>query len=110
MSDLSQKHCIPCEGGTKPLGHTTSEILLHEINGWRLINDTAIEKNFEFKNFGEALTFVNKVGDIAEKEGHHPDINLHDWKFVTLHLSTHAIDGLSDNDFILASKIDNIRL
>jgi 4a-hydroxytetrahydrobiopterin dehydratase len=121
MPTLSNKHCLPCEGGTKPLDHEESEALLHEINGWKLLNDSpaknlaenlggqAIEKTFEFKNFGDAIVFVNKVGEIAEKEGHHPDINLQNWRYVTLHLSTHAIDGLSDNDFILAAKIDNIR-
>src|ERR1035437_7793741 len=109
MPTLSNRRCVPCEGGTKPLDHEESEALLHEINGWKLLNDSAIEKTFEFKNFGDAIVFVNKVGEIAEKEGHHPDINLQNWRYVTLHLSTHAIDGLSDNDFILAAKIDNIR-
>jgi 4a-hydroxytetrahydrobiopterin dehydratase len=106
-SDLKHKKCVPCEGGVKPL--TPDEygsFLRSELSGWIDVEDKRIEKEYKFKNFKEALTFVNKVGSLAESEGHHPDINLHNWNKVKLTLSTHAIGGLSENDFILASKID----
>lgn len=104
---LSQKHCVACEGGTPPL--TTEEIrnLKHEIPNWNVAADEkSISREFVFKNFKEALAFVNKVGELAESEGHHPSINLFDFSHVLISLSTHAIGGLSENDFILASKID----
>lgn len=107
--DLKSKKCVPCEGGVKPL--TPDEYgayLRNELSGWTDIDEKKIEKEFKFKNFREALSFVNKVGDLAESEGHHPDIALHNWNKVKLTLSTHAIGGLSENDFILASKIDII--
>ncbi|MGI8419985.1 MAG: 4a-hydroxytetrahydrobiopterin dehydratase [Candidatus Levyibacteriota bacterium] len=105
--DLTQKHCKPCEGSVRPL--STDEygaFLRQELVGWTAFVDKMIVKDYKFKNFKEALEFVNKVGKIAESEGHHPDINLHNWNKVTLTLTTHAIGGLSENDFILASKID----
>jgi|SRR6185503_9349272 len=107
-SDIKQKKCVPCEGGVKPL--TPDEygaFLRNELSGWAEREEKYIEKDYKFKDFKEALAFVNKVGAIAEEEGHHPDINLHGWNKVKLTLSTHAIGGLSENDFILASKIDS---
>ena len=84
--------------------------MLEEVDeNWMLIEDKELEKNYVFKDFKDALNFVNEVGKIAEAEGHHPDINLHDYKKVTIRLSTHAISGLSENDFILASKIDGLK-
>lgn len=106
-SDLKNKKCVPCEGGVKPL--TPDEygsFLRIELEGWKDFDGKQIEKVYKFKNFKEALAFVNRVGDIAESEGHHPDINLYGWNKVKLTLSTHAIGGLSENDFILAAKID----
>lgn len=106
-ADIKNKKCVPCEGGVKPL--TPDEygaFLRSELTGWSDREDKYIEKDYKFKDFKEALAFVNKVGEIAEAEGHHPDINLHNWNKVKLTLSTHAIGGLSENDFILASKID----
>lgn len=108
MTDLFSKHCVPCEGGTKPLEPAVSSEHLLEIDQWHLIDDEAIEKTLLFKDFAEALRFVNKVGAIAEAEGHHPDISIFSWNKVKISLSTHAIGGLSDNDFILAAKIDAI--
>jgi 4a-hydroxytetrahydrobiopterin dehydratase len=105
--DLTKKKCVPCEGGTKPLIPDEYDAFLHnELSGWHAIAETKIEKNYKFKNFQEALDFISKVGQIAEEEGHHPDIYLHNWNKVRLTLTTHAIKGLSENDFILASKID----
>jgi len=106
-SPLTQKHCKPCEGGVKPL--TPDEYgayLRSELTGWKVVEEKAIEKDYKFENFQEALDFVSRVGQIAEEEGHHPYIYLHNWNKVRLTLSTHAIGGLSENDFILASKID----
>lgn len=83
---------------------------LKEINQWQLIEDISIEKILLFKDFKEALVFVNKVGEIAEAQNHHPDILIFGWNKVKLSLTTHAIGGLSENDFILASQIDQIRI
>lgn len=83
---------------------------LKEINQWQLIEDISIEKILLFKDFKEALKFVNKVGEIAEAQNHHPDILIFGWNKVKLSLTTHAIGGLSENDFILASQIDQIRI
>jgi 4a-hydroxytetrahydrobiopterin dehydratase len=105
--DLIEQKCIPCEGGTPPLNKTEAEVLLGQVPGWHLSSDgKKISKHYEFKDFAEARTFVNFVADIAENEGHHPDIHLVDYKYVDLSLWTHAIDGLSQNDFIVAAKID----
>jgi len=104
---LRNKKCVPCEGGVKPL--TPGEygaFLERELVGWSVRGEKVLEKEFKFKDFMEALGFVNKVGETAESEGHHPDILLHGWNKVKLMLSTHAIGGLSENDFILASKVD----
>ncbi len=100
--------CKPCEEKTDALSKNESEHLKETLNEWSLIEDTHIEKTLKFKDFKEALAFVNKVGVIAEEEGHHPDIKIHNFNKVTLTLSTHSIGGLSENDFILASKIDNL--
>lgn len=105
--NLTQKHCVPCEGGVKPL--TPDEYgayLRTTLSGWVDAEEKRIVKEYKFKDFTEALAFVNRVGELAESEGHHPDINLHGWNKVTITLTTHAIGGLSENDFILASKID----
>ncbi len=103
---LTEKKCIPCESGTPPLSAEEVNRLGFEIKDWQVADNKLIMKDFKFKNFKEALKFVNEVGEIAEKEGHHPDINLHNWNRVQITLSTHASKGLSENDFILAAKID----
>ncbi|MBX4210435.1 4a-hydroxytetrahydrobiopterin dehydratase [Candidatus Parcubacteria bacterium] len=106
---LEQEHCVPCEKKQKPLGHDRNEILLKEVNhGWAIIDDKKLERHFAFKDFKETLDFVNKVGDIAESEGHHPDMNLYSWNKLTITLFTHNIGGLSENDFILAAKINSL--
>lgn len=105
---LRDKKCIPCEGGTMPLTIQRAQELMPEIQGWTLSPDARkISKDFTFRNFADALAFTIKVGACAEEEGHHPDILLK-WGKVGIELSTHAIHGLSENDFILASKIDEI--
>lgn len=107
-NNLLSKHCVPCEGNQKPLSHVENIEYLSDLNTWNLIDDSAIEKKIIFKDFKEALKFVNLVGDLAESEGHHPDIEIYNWNRVRVNLSTHAIHGLSENDFIMASKIDDL--
>lgn len=111
MADAStflQKKCVPCEGGVDPLKGEKLAALLPAVPSWEVVEEERIEKEFTFKNFKEALIFINKVGELAESEGHHPDINLHNYKRVTISLMTHAINGLSENDFIMAVKIDQV--
>ncbi len=105
--NLTEQKCKACDGGVTAFGKEEAEILIKQIPGWELSEDGKfISKKYSFKNFKEALAFVNMVGGIAESEGHHPDIHLTDYKNVSINLSTHAIKGLSQNDFILAAKID----
>jgi len=106
--DLTKQRCVPCEGGDKPFDKKEIEKYLSIVSGWDVIEDLKISKHFKFKNFKEALSFVNKVGEIAEHENHHPNIYLYGWNKVRITLTTHAIKGLSINDFILASKIDKL--
>ena len=105
ISELSKKHCIPCEGGAEPLSHEESEKMLEKVSEWTLLENKEIEKTYKFKNFGEAINFINSIGRIAEEESHHPNIKLHDYKEVTVQISTHAIGGLSANHFILPPNI-----
>jgi 4a-hydroxytetrahydrobiopterin dehydratase len=110
MSHLSKKKCLPCIKATPAVKGQELKALHEELGeAWLLINDKQLERSFTFKNFKEALAFVNKVAAIAEEEGHHPDIAL-SWGKVTIRLWTHAIGGLSENDFILAAKIDTLYL
>lgn len=104
--DLINKKCVPCEGGTPPFKSEEIEKYLGQVDeAWEAIDEKRLRRRFVFKDFKEAMTFVNRVADIAEEEGHHPDISLV-YNKVTLELTTHAISGLSENDFILAAKID----
>lgn len=107
--DISSKHCVPCEGGTPPFSDEQEKEYLAKISGWSLLRDGEhkIRKQFKFDDFKGSLDFVNKVGKIAEDEGHHPDIYIF-YNKVQIDLFTHAVGGLSENDFILASKIDKI--
>lgn len=109
MNDLVQKKCVPCEGGVAPMEKEEVERYLAVVSGWSLGETPEIVKNYSFKDFAQALHFVNAVGEIAESEGHHPDISLHDWKQVELRLSTHAIKGIHLNDFVLAAKVDEMK-
>jgi len=105
--DLSKAKCKPCEGGVKPMPRAIAKKQLKRVSGWKL-SDKEIFRDFEFRDFREALKFANKVGSVAEKEDHHPNIYLHNYKKVRLTLSTHAIGGLSMNDFILAAKVNKL--
>ena len=108
MSNLINKKCEPCSGNTPKLTLNEVQNKMLEINDWSLNdNHEMIFKKFKFKNFKKALNFINLVGNIAEEEGHHPDISL-GWGYCLIMIHTHAIKGLSINDFILAAKIDDI--
>ena len=107
--DLLQKRCRPCEGGVPPLSLEQATVFMDQTPGWNISSDyNKIERDLKFKNFKEAIEFINKVAEIAEREGHHPDINLYGYKNVRITLTTHAIGGLSENDFIVAAKINQI--
>ena len=109
MNDLLNKKCVPCEGGVNSLDISEIHKYQKKVDGWDIINNEKnvyfLEKKFTFKNFLESQDFVNKVGKISEEEGHHPDI-LFGWGYAKISITTHAIEGLSENDFILAAKID----
>jgi len=111
MSSLKDKKCVPCEGGIIPFDISEIHKYQRKVDGWDILkndkNNFFIEKNFKFKNFKESQDFVNHVGNISEEEGHHPDIYF-GWGYAKINITTHAIEGLSENDFILAAKIDQI--
>jgi 4a-hydroxytetrahydrobiopterin dehydratase len=106
--DLSRKKCKPCEGGVAPLDQKEVEVYLKQIkDDWKVTDKNKISREFLFVNFRHTMDFVNKVADLAEEEGHHPVMHVYFGR-VVIELWTHAIDGLSENDFILASKIDKL--
>jgi len=106
MSVLAQKTCIPCRGGVPPLKGEELDALQEKLgNGWQIINEHHLEKEYIFADFIQALDFTVKVGEVAENQGHHPDIYLA-WGKVKLTIWTHKIDGLTESDFILAAKAD----
>ncbi len=107
MDDLTKKKCVPCEMGEGRLGIEKIKDYLKECSGWLLIGDT-IAKEYIFKGFKEAMRFVLKISELAEKEGHHPDIFI-SYNKVRLTLSTHSAGGLTENDFILAAKVNQIQ-
>ena len=111
MSDLINKKCTPCEGGVIPFDISEIHKYQKKVDGWNITKDSndiyLLEKNFKFTDFKKSQDFVNKVGKISEEEGHHPDINF-GWGYAKIIITTHAIKGLSENDFILAAKIDKI--
>ncbi|MEK6974436.1 MAG: 4a-hydroxytetrahydrobiopterin dehydratase [Nanoarchaeota archaeon] len=106
---LESKKCTPCEGHEKLLVRQEFRLYLDKLKDWTVLDDKLIEREFDFKNFKEAMNFVNKVAEISEKENHHPNILIHMYNKVIITLYTHAINGLSINDFILASKIEKIK-
>lgn len=103
---LSKQKCVPCEGGMSPMSEANAQKHLREVRDWALAGKT-IMKTITFKNFIEAMEFVNRVAKVAEEQGHHPDISI-SYRKVTFTLWTHAIGGLSINDFIIAAKIDEL--
>ena len=107
MTDLASKKCIPCSGDVPALKGDALKPLAAQLEGWSVVEEHHLSKSYTFKNFVDALAHVNKVGAVAEDEGHHPDIYF-TWGKVRIDIMTHAIDGLSESDFILAAKIDRI--
>ena len=105
--ELSNKKCKACEGDMPKLTTKQSNALLKQLKSWKMKNHR-IHRQFKFKNFVDAMKFINKVAIIAEKEGHHPDISIH-YNKVDIEIWTHSINGLSENDFILAAKIDKVK-
>ncbi len=111
MSDLAKKKCIPCEGNIPPFDKSEIHKYLKKVDGWDVKEDDSknfyLIKEFKFENFLKSQNFVNEVGKISEEEGHHPDISF-GWGYAEIKITTHAIKGLSENDFILAAKIDKV--
>jgi 4a-hydroxytetrahydrobiopterin dehydratase len=109
MTDLINKKCVSCEGGAIPFDISEIHKYQKKVDGWDIIKDKNdiffLEKTFNFKNFLESQNFINRVGNISEEENHHPDITF-GWGYAKIRITTHAIEGLSENDFILAAKID----
>ena len=111
MTNLKDKKCAPCEGGVIPFDISEIHQYQKKVDGWDILKDIKgiffLSKKFNFNNFIKSQKFVNKVGEISENEGHHPDI-LFGWGYAEIKITTHAIEGLSENDFILAAKIDQL--
>ena len=111
MDELADKKCVPCEGGTPAFDTLQIHKYLKKVDGWNVKKDKDesffIEKEFKFENFLKSQNFINSVGEIAEKEGHHPDISF-GWGYARIKIFTHAIKGLAESDFVLAAKIDKI--
>lgn len=107
MSELAEKTCVPCKGGVPPMKGLELERILKLVPRWRAVNEHHLVRTFTFPDFKLALDFVNRVGEIAEKQGHHPDILLA-WGKAEITLWTHKIDGLTESDFIMAAKIDQL--
>jgi 4a-hydroxytetrahydrobiopterin dehydratase len=105
MGSLSSQHCVPCHGGVPPLGSDEIASLLRQLTGWEVVAEHHLAKEYKFANFAEALAFINRIGQVAEAEGHHPDIAF-GWGYARLEIYTHAIGGLTESDFILAARID----
>jgi 4a-hydroxytetrahydrobiopterin dehydratase len=110
-TELANKHCAPCEGGVKPILREQALTYLADMSDWKLTPDgKRIRREWRVKDFEVALDFFNRIGRLAEEEGHHPDLHLVGYRNVTVELWTHAIGGLSENDFILAAKINQLNV
>jgi 4a-hydroxytetrahydrobiopterin dehydratase len=108
MSDLANRTCVPCHGGVPRLGGAELERYRQELQSeWSVVDEHHLARAYKFPNFAAALAFVNRVGALAEAEGHHPDISF-GWGYAEIKIYTHAIDGLSESDFILAAKLDQL--
>ncbi len=108
MSELASKQCVPCKGGTPPLAGQALRELQRQLNeGWQVVDEHHLEREFRFENFRQALDFTNRLGEMAEEQGHHPDIYLA-WGRVKVTVWTHKIDGLTESDFVFAAKADRL--
>jgi 4a-hydroxytetrahydrobiopterin dehydratase len=107
--ELTRKHCTPCEGGIPPLPRDRVQAYLKDLPGWQLSPDgRRIRREWRLKDFQAGLEFCNAIGKVAEAEGHHPDLHLTGYRNVAVEITTHAVNGLTENDFILAAKIDQL--
>jgi 4a-hydroxytetrahydrobiopterin dehydratase len=106
--ELASRQCVPCRGGVPPLRAEQIESLSAQLTGWRVEGGHHLTKSYAFEDFATALAFVNRVGEVAERNGHHPDVAL-GWGRVRLDVWTHKIDGLTESDFVLAAKCDQVR-
>jgi len=107
MPDLAERECVPCRGGVPPLKGDQIKEFSGQLDGWQCVNEHHLQKTYTFKDFREALDFVNRTGEVAEAQGHHPDICF-GWGKAEIRIWTHKIDGLTESDFILAAKIDKL--
>ena len=107
MTELAERQCVPCRGGVPPLAGEEVRKLVEQLDGWQVINGHHLQKTYGFKNFREALDFVNRIGELSEEQGHHPDICF-GWGKAEITIWTHKIDGLTESDFVLAAKIDQL--
>ena len=108
-NELTQKKCVPCEGIGKPLEAKRAAEFLSQVSGWQIAPDgKAIYREYITKNFVAAVEFINKIAEVAEAENHHPDLHLTGYRKLRIDLSTHALGGLSENDFIVAAKINEL--
>jgi len=107
VTQLAEKTCVPCKGGTPPLKGAELQQFSHQLPNWKVVDQHHITRTFTFPDFQKALDFVNRVGAIAEEQGHHPDILL-TWGKVEITIWTHKVQGLTESDFILAAKIDRL--
>ena len=105
--ELANKKCLPCHGGVPRLSQAEYEPLLKDLPGWKIEADKKLVKSYKFKDFAKPMALANKIAEVAEAENHHPDLIVR-WGELRIELFTHAIDGLSENDFILAAKIDRL--
>lgn len=105
MANLASRQCVPCRGGVPPMRGEEIKEFLAEVEGWEVLEEHHLRRKYKFGDFREALAFVNRVGALAESEGHHPDISF-GWGYAEIRIWTHKIDGLTESDFILAAKID----
>jgi len=107
MTELASKTCVPCKGGTPPLKGEELDEFSRQVPEWEVVEEHHLRRRFRFRNFRESLRFINEVGELAEEQGHHPDISF-GWGHAEITVWTHKIDGLTESDFILAAKISEL--
>ena len=107
MTELAERQCVPCRGGVPPLAGDEIRKLTNQVEGWQVIDEHHLRKTYGFSDFRETLDFVNRIGQLAEEQGHHPDICF-GWGKADISIWTHKIDGLTESDFVLAAKIDKL--
>jgi len=107
MSELAERQCVPCRGGMPPMKGDEITEMSSQLPDWQVVNEHHLQRNYRFKDFRESLDFVNRVGELAEEQGHHPDICF-GWGKADITIWTHKIDGLTESDFVLAAKIDKL--